>query len=143
MRNFQGLLFVLKRSCIYCIICMTAPLNNLKNKHSLPRYTHVRVSIRGYEMFIIKFGVLCFLVTPVLIFTLLPYYRRNLWVNLAHKWLNQTIHSDSFFLLKTWLTSQERLVVKEVKIFTFKTKISRSFFKDWLPLIFIIIPFQN
>ena len=52
MRNFQGLLFVLKRSCIYCIICMTAPLSNLKNKHSLPRYAHVRVSIRGYEMFV-------------------------------------------------------------------------------------------
>ena len=47
-------------------------------------YAHVRVSIRGKKCcFFIKFGELCFVQTPVLGFTLLPYYRRYqviLWV---------------------------------------------------------------
>ena len=40
-------------------------------------YVHVRVRITGWEMFLFrKFGVLCFLETPILRFALLPYYRR-------------------------------------------------------------------
>ena len=41
-------------------------------------YAHVRVRIRGSEMFDFgKFGALCFLETPILRFALLPYYRRS------------------------------------------------------------------
>ena len=46
-----------------------------KTKHS-----HVRVNIRGKEMFFFffgKFDVLCFVVTTIFRIILLPYYRRN------------------------------------------------------------------
>ena len=42
-----------------------------------PWYAHVRVSIRGLEIFAFgKFDVLCFLETPVLRFTHFSFYRR-------------------------------------------------------------------
>ena len=42
------------------------------------RYTHIRVRIMGGKKcsFFGKFGLLCFLETPVLRFALLPCYRR-------------------------------------------------------------------
>ena len=46
-----------------------------KNEHFLPPDMHIRVRIRGSEMFVFrKIWVLCFLETPVLRFALLPYY---------------------------------------------------------------------
>ena len=52
--------------------------NFLKNEHFLPPDTHTNVCVlQGKKCsFFGKFGVLCFLETPVLRFTLLPYYRR-------------------------------------------------------------------
>ena len=49
-----------------------------KNEHFLPPYTHTDVCVSGDKkcLFFGKFGVLCFLETPILRFTLLPYYRR-------------------------------------------------------------------
>ena len=48
-----------------------------KNEHVLPSDTHMYVCISGGKncSFLGKFGVLCFLETPVLRFALLPYYR--------------------------------------------------------------------
>ena len=41
-------------------------------------YAHIRVRIRGTKFLLFEtFGVLCFLLTPVLRFALLPYYGRN------------------------------------------------------------------
>ena len=53
-------------------------LNVPKNKHFLPHDTHTYVCVSGGKRysFFGKFGVLCFLETPVLRFALLPYYRR-------------------------------------------------------------------
>ena len=50
----------------------------LKNKHFLPPDTYMCVYVSGGKKcsFFGKFGVLCFLETPVLRFALLPYYRR-------------------------------------------------------------------
>ena len=50
-----------------------------KNKPFLPPDTHTYVCVSGGKkcLFFGNFGVLCFLKTPVFIFTLLPYYRRN------------------------------------------------------------------
>ena len=40
-------------------------------------YAHVRVRMKGQQMLVFgKFGVLCFLVTTIFKFALLPYYRR-------------------------------------------------------------------
>ena len=52
--------------------------NSPKNEHFLPPDTHTNVCVSGGKKcsFFGKFGVLCFLETPVLRFTLLPYYRR-------------------------------------------------------------------
>ena len=48
-----------------------------KNEHFLPTDTHVGVRFRGKKCsFLGKFVVLCFLVTSVLRFALLPYYRQ-------------------------------------------------------------------
>ena len=47
-----------------------------KTEHLLPPYTHTYVSRGNKCLFFGKFGTLCFLVTPVLRFVLLPYYRR-------------------------------------------------------------------
>ena len=45
-----------------------------------PWYAHVCVPIRGKKYsFLGKFGVLCFLETPVLRFSILPYYRRVMY----------------------------------------------------------------
>ena len=48
-----------------------------KNKHFLPPYTYVCVSGGEKCFFFWKFGVLCFLETPILRFALLPYCRRR------------------------------------------------------------------
>ena len=48
----------------------------LKNKHFLPPDTHRCLSGGKKCSFFRNFGVLCFLETPVLRFTTLPYYRR-------------------------------------------------------------------
>ena len=67
-----------------------------------PRYAHVRVLSGGKKcLFFGKYG--CFLVTPVLRFNLLPYYRwiktliRNLpaWINTTKLLLNTRIHFQS------------------------------------------------
>ena len=52
--------------------------NFSENEHFLPHYTHTFVCVLGSKkcLFLGKFGMLCFLVTPVLRFALLPYYRR-------------------------------------------------------------------
>ena len=49
-----------------------------KNEHFLPPDTHTYVCVSGGKKcsFFGKFGVLCFLETPVLKFNLLPFYRR-------------------------------------------------------------------
>ena len=49
------------------------------NKYFFPPDTHTQVWVLGIKNFSFfgKFGVLCFLVTPVLRFTLLPYYRQS------------------------------------------------------------------
>ena len=55
-----------------------SPSNFMKNKHFSPSDTHKYVCVsrsRKYSFFG-KFGVLCFLVTSVLRFVLLSYYRR-------------------------------------------------------------------
>ena len=59
--------------------------NFRKNEHflSLDTHTHLCVSEGKKCSFFGEFGVLCFLVTPVLRFTLLPYYRRIVVVMLA------------------------------------------------------------
>ena len=45
-----------------------------KNKHFLPTDTHAHACVsEGKNVFFRKFGVLCFLVTPILRFALLPY----------------------------------------------------------------------
>ena len=51
--------------------------NFSKNEHFLPPDTHTYV----YPFFE-KLNMLCFLVTPVLRFALLPYYRRNTVISL-------------------------------------------------------------
>ena len=53
--------------------------NFQENEHFLPPNTHRCVSVSGGKKcsFFGKFGVLCFLETPVLRFALLPYYRRT------------------------------------------------------------------
>ena len=50
-----------------------------KNEHFLPHDTHTCVSVSGGKkrLFFGKLGVLCFFVTFILRFTLLPYHRRN------------------------------------------------------------------
>ena len=51
-----------------------------KRKFFTQWYAHVYVCIRSKKCsFFGKFGVLCFLETPVLKFALLPYYRRKIW----------------------------------------------------------------
>ena len=59
-----------------------------KNEHLLPPDTHMYVCISGGKkcLFFGKLGVLCFLETSVLRFTLLPYY-------------SQTVDSKSSFLV--------------------------------------------
>ena len=55
-------------------------LNFPKNEHFLPSDTHTQVCVYQGDKkcsFFGKFGVLCFLVTPILRFALLPCYRRN------------------------------------------------------------------
>ena len=54
--------------------------NTPKNEHFLPPNTDAYVCVSGYKKcsFFGKFGMLCFLETPVLTFALLPYYRRVL-----------------------------------------------------------------
>ena len=49
-----------------------------KNENFLPPDTHMYVCVSGGKkcLFFGKFGVLCFLETPVLRFSLLAYYRR-------------------------------------------------------------------
>ena len=61
-----------------------------KNKYFLPPDMHTHVCVSGGKKcsFFGKFGVFCFLVTPVLRFALLPYYRRN--VNTATNIENMT-----------------------------------------------------
>ena len=51
-----------------------------KNEHFLPPDTHTYVCVSGGKKcsFFGKFGMLCFLKTPVLRFALSPYYRRIL-----------------------------------------------------------------
>ena len=50
-----------------------------KRTFLIPWYAHMRVCIRGKKCsFFGKFGLLCFLVTPVLRFARLLYYRRNM-----------------------------------------------------------------
>ena len=49
-----------------------------KNKHFLPPDTHTYVSEGKKCLFFGNFGVLCFLETPILRFTLLPYFRRSI-----------------------------------------------------------------
>ena len=53
--------------------------NFTKNEQILTPHTHTSVSISGDKkwLFFGKFGVLCFLVTPVLRFALWPYCPRN------------------------------------------------------------------
>ena len=53
--------------------------NFTKNEHILPPHTHTSVCISGDKKWLLfgKFGVFCFLVTPVLRFALLPYCPRN------------------------------------------------------------------
>ena len=50
-----------------------------KNEHFLPPDTHTYVCVTGAKkcLFFGKFGVLCFLKTPVMRFAFLPYYRRS------------------------------------------------------------------
>ena len=50
-----------------------------KNEHFLPPDTHTFVCVSGGKKcsFFGEFGTLCFLETPVLRFTLLPYYQRS------------------------------------------------------------------
>ena len=50
-----------------------------KNEHFLPRDTHTCVCVSGGKKcsFFRKFGMLCFLITPILRFVLLPYCRRT------------------------------------------------------------------
>ena len=56
-----------------------SPPNFLKNKHFLPPDTQTQVWVSGGMKCSLfgKFGELCFLVTPVLKFVLLPCYRRT------------------------------------------------------------------
>ena len=60
-----------------------------KNEHFLPSVTYTYVSVSGGNKwsFFGTFGMLCCLVTPVLRFALLPYYRRIhcLKVSTEHK----------------------------------------------------------
>ena len=72
-----------------------------RNKHFLPpdTQTYVCLSVGKICLFFGKFGALCFLVTCILRFTLLPYYRRK-WVHdLPRKaekiWLAWKLHKSS------------------------------------------------
>ena len=64
-----------------------------KNEYFLPPGTHMYVCVSGSKKcsFFGKFGVLCFLETPVLRFALLPYYRQVVKVC----WLNTSITLSS------------------------------------------------
>ena len=55
--------------------------NFSKNEYFLTPDTHLYVCVSGVKKcsFFGKFGVLCFLETPILRFVLLPYYRRTSW----------------------------------------------------------------
>ena len=52
-------------------------LKQLQTTSGLKQLPHFRC-LTGFYSFSGKFGVLCFLVTPVLRFALLPYYQQNL-----------------------------------------------------------------
>ena len=51
-----------------------------KNDYFLPSNTHTYVCVSGGKKYLFfgKFGVLCFLITPVLRLALLPYYQQNM-----------------------------------------------------------------
>ena len=57
-----------------------------KSEHFLTPDTHAYVCVSGVKKcsFFGKFGLLCFLETPVLRFALLPYYRRITTANILH-----------------------------------------------------------
>ena len=83
--------------------------NFSKNDHFLPPGPHTHTYISGGKKcsFFGKFGLLCFLVTPILRFTCLPYYRRNPLVqtwsqsanSLKHYFTRSKSHSIIFFFL--------------------------------------------
>ena len=61
-----------------CVTRKQRMTNFAKNLHFLPPDTHMYVWLSGDKkcLFFKQFGVLCFLVKPVLRFALLPYYRQ-------------------------------------------------------------------
>ena len=69
-----------------------------------PWYAQVHVRIRGKKCsFFGKFGVLYFLVTPVLRFTLLPYYRRIILYFAGNSFINFSLYRNFQTYLKLWL----------------------------------------
>ena len=60
-----------------------------KTEHFLPPDTHTYVCVSGFKkcLFFEKFGVICFLETPILRFALLSYYRRILVVAYLNTWI--------------------------------------------------------
>ena len=74
-RNFN---ITTKYHVVYARKKRLIPKHFLPYKHFLPPDTHMYVSVSEGKKcsFFEKFGVLCFLETPVLRFALLPYYRQ-------------------------------------------------------------------
>ena len=80
-------------------------LNFRKKKHFLPPDMHMYVCVSGRKKFSFfsKFGVLCLLVTPVLIFALLLYYIPILSGNLPGQ-LHKTVHVRHADFSRNWKT---------------------------------------
>ena len=101
--------------------------NSPKNEHFLPTDMHtVCVSSGKKDSFFRKFGVLCFLETSALRFTLLPYYRRSMLFRLIcsriveNLWNVIKSHSGSWsnWLDRDWPWQESFWSVKVVKMIT-------------------------
>ena len=88
-----------------------------KRKFLTQWYAHVCVRIRGKKCsFFGKFGVLCFLETPVLRFALLPYYRRK------SETLFFFVCSGGGLPKQYWNSDADHLLLPDIKTF-YETKI--------------------
>ena len=78
-RNWLRNIFFTKHVCVTELRRKKSLPSFPKNEHFLPSDRHTYVCVSGVEKrsFFGKFGVLCFLVTSVLRFALLPYYRQT------------------------------------------------------------------
>ena len=95
-----------------------------------------------YQGFFRKFGVLCFLETPVLRFAFLPYYRRNEpWrpsTNLIPNLLNPLSINPT-----NWLNTLKQFVSYDHFVWLTKRTASDSYFWVWHRSLFIYLSKQE